>query len=246
MNTSDRPQEPQRSAGRHLALRGPTAAAAAVVLAALASACASHAPPPPAAAPATAHPAAAAAAKPDPSGPAPANSTAPAIVTAPAGPAPGTGVPRCDQRQLTAGTSAYQAQNRADTGQRGITITLTNTGSTSCSLHGYPGLGLEGTAHHVLPSHTHWGPTYFAHDPGPRLIVLSPGQTASANVALSPAGQHPLLAAYLQVTPPNDYRHATIMLSYGTGITSGNLHVTAMALHTTTYRGYPLTCGCEP
>jgi hypothetical protein len=213
---------------------------------ALTSACASHAPPSPAAAPATAHPATAAAAKPGPSGPAPASGTAQATTTAPASPAPGAGVPRCDQRQLTAGTSAYQTQNRAGTGQRGVTITLTNTGSTSCSLHGYPGLGLEGTAHHVLPSHTHWGPTYFAHDPGPRLIVLSPGQAASANVSLSPAGQHPLTATYLQVTPPNNYRHATIMLSYSTGNTSGNLHVTAMALDITTYRGYPVTCGCEP
>jgi hypothetical protein len=229
MNISDRPQEPQRSAGRRVVLRGPLAAAAAVLVAALASACASHAPPPAAAAPATAHPATAAAAKPGPSGP-----------------APGAGVPRCDQRQLTAGTSAYQTQNRAGTGQRGITITLTNTGSTSCSLHGYPGLGLEGTARQVLPSHTHWGPTYFARDPGPRLIVLSPGQAASANVSLSPAGQHPLTAIYLQVTPPNDYRHATIMLFYSTGNTSGDLHVTAMAPDTTTYRGYPLTCGCRP
>jgi hypothetical protein len=240
MNIPSRPQEPQHLTSRHMALRGPPAAAAAVLLAVLASACASHAAPPPA----TTHPATAAAAKPAPPGPVPASSTAPA--TAPAAPAPGAGIPRCDERQLTAAASAYQTQNHAVTGQRGVTITLTNTGRTSCSLHGYPGLGLEGAAHHVLPSHTHWGPTYFAHDPGPRLIVLSPGQAASANVSLSPAGPHPQPAVLLEVTPPNDYRHATIMLNYGTGSTSGNLHVTAMALHTTTYRGYPLTCGCEP
>jgi Protein of unknown function (DUF4232) len=104
-----------------------------------------------------AHPATAAAAPSIPSGPAPASGAAPADATAPAGPAPGTGVPRCNESQLTAGTSAYQTRRLSGTGQRGITITLTNTGSTSCSLYGYPGLGLEDTAHHVLPSHTRWG-----------------------------------------------------------------------------------------
>jgi hypothetical protein len=243
MHISDRLQELQHSARRHLALRGPAAVAAAVLLTALASACARHVPSPHAATPA--HPATAAAASAIPSGPAPASGAAPAHGTAPAGPAPGTGVPRCNGSQLTAGTSAYQTQSLSGTGQRGITITLTNTGSTSCSLYGYPGLGLEDAAHHVLPSHTRWGPTYFAHDPGPRLIVLSPGQGASASVALSAGGQHALPAAYLQVTPPNAYRHAVIMLVYGTGDTSGDLHVTAMALHTTTYRGYPWSCGCQ-
>jgi hypothetical protein len=138
--------------------------------------------------------------------------------------------------------SSYQVGG----GQSGIIITLTNTGTASCSMYGYPGLGLQDDAHHVLPSHTHWGPTYFAHDPGPAPIVLAPGQAASASVALSDGTQYTPWATYLEVTPPGDYRHALITLSYGTGGTSGDLHVTAMARHTTTYRGDHGGCGCDP
>jgi len=113
-------------------------------------------------------------------------------------------------------------------------------------MYGYPGLGLEDGAHHVLASRTHWGPTYFAHDPGPSLIVLAPGQAASASVALSAGTQDTPMATYLEITPPNDYVHALIVLSYGTGISSGDLHVTAMSLHTKIYRGSPGGCGCNP
>jgi len=151
-------------------------------------------------------------------------------------------VPRCQEHNLAAGVSRYNAGG----GQQGILITLTNAGPASCSMYGYPGLGLQDGAHHVLPSQTHWGATYFAHDPGPSLIVLAPGQAASASVALSDGTQHTPWATYLEVTPPGDYRHVLITLSYGTGGTSGDLHVTAMARHTTIYRGDPGGCGCNP
>jgi hypothetical protein len=157
-------------------------------------------------------------------------------------PAAASPVPRCREHNLAAGVSRYNVGG----GQWGILITLTNAGTASCSMYGYPGLGLQDSARHVLQSQTHWGATYFAHDPGPSLIVLAPGQAASASVALSEGTQHTPWATYLEVTPPGGYRHVLITLSYGTGSTSGDLHVTAMARHTTIYRGDPGGCGCNP
>jgi hypothetical protein len=127
----------------------------------------------------------------------------------------------------------------------GVVITLTNAGTASCSMYGYPGLGLQDYAHHVLPSRTHWGPTYFAHDPGPSLIVLAPGQSASSSVALSQGTPHSPWAGYLEVTPPGNYQYALIDTSYGIGATSGDLYATAMARQTVIYRGSPGGCGCS-
>jgi hypothetical protein len=235
MRTSDIDNQPPRAALLRPGLRG-LALAAAVCPVVLASACASRAPLR-AAGPASPQPPAAASA--NTAGPSSPPPTDGAPSTAPAAASP---VPRCTERNLAAGVSSYQVGG----GQSGIIITLTNTGTASCSMYGYPGLGLQDDAHHVLPSHTHWGPTYFAHDPGPAPIVLAPGQAASASVALSDGTQYTPWATYLEVTPPGDYRHALITLSYGTGGTSGDLHVTAMARHTTTYRGDHGGCGCDP
>ena len=127
----------------------------------------------------------------------------------------------------------------------GVVITLTNTGTASCSIYGYPGLGLQDGAHHVLPSQTHWGPTYFAHDPGPSLIVLAAGQSASSSVALSQGRQRSPWASYLEVTPPGNDQYALVELSYGLGDTSGDLYATAMARQTVIYRGGPGGCGCS-
>jgi Protein of unknown function (DUF4232) len=226
MKTSDMDRKPRRAAllhprPRHLAL------AAAVYPVVLASACASQAPP-----------RAAASAQPPAAAAAPAH-TAGTSSSPPAGGAPSP-VARCQEHNLAAGVSRYNVGG----GQRGILITLTNAGTASCSMYGYPGLGLQDSAHHVLPAQTHWGATYFAHDPGPSLIVLTPGQAASASVALSEDTQHTPWATYLEVTPPGGYRHLLITLSYGTGSTSGDLHVTAMARLTTIYQGDPGGCGC--
>jgi hypothetical protein len=168
---------------------------------------------------------------------------APSPVPAVPGPVPpaASTVPACQEPHLAASASRYNIGG----GTWGVVITLTNTGAASCSLDGYPGLGLQDGAHHVLPSQTHWGPTYFAHDPGPSLIVLAPGQSASSSVALSQGTQQTPWAQYLEVTPPGNYQYALIGLSYGTGGTSGELYATAMARQTVIYRGGPGGCGCS-
>jgi hypothetical protein len=209
---------------------------AAVCLAAVVSACSSAAPAPhrgaaqsqpPAAPPAPVTPAAAA-----PAG----------TASAPAEPAAPAAVPRCPEGTLATAVSSYQVGG----GQAGIILKLTNTGSVSCTLYGYPGLGLEDGSHHVMPSQTHWGPTYFAHDPGPSLIILSPGQSATSSIAFAGGWPHKGWADFLEVTPPDAYHHAVAPLSYGTGGSGGDIHATAMARHTTIYRGAPGGCGCNP
>ena len=150
-------------------------------------------------------------------------------------------VPRCLEANLATTVSGYQVGGS----EYGITLKLTNTGTTSCSLYGYPGLGLEDGSHHVMPSQVHWGETYFAHDPGPSLITLSPGQSATSSVAFAGGWPHKGWAWFLEVTPPNAYDHAVLPLSYGTGGGGGDIHATAMARQTTIYRGSLEGCGCD-
>jgi Protein of unknown function (DUF4232) len=144
-----------------------------------------------------------------------------------------TYVPRCYTGNLSAGLrgAEFGSDNRV-----GFILTLTNEGSRSCSLYGYPGLGLQDSSHHTLPSHTYWGSTYFDRDPGRHLIVLSPGETASASLAFtSGAKRGAVEASYLVVTPPNAYRHLVVgplSRSMAIPIYRGHLYVTAMARHT--------------
>jgi hypothetical protein len=132
---------------------------------------------------------------------------------------------------LTGNLSAGLHGSQALVANRGFILTLTNTGNSACSLDGYPGLGIEDATHHVLPSSTHWGSTYFDSDPGPSLIVLSPGETASADFAFATGSGSQ--ATYLEVTPPNAFQHLTVHIPGGpVQVASGRLFATAMARHT--------------
>jgi hypothetical protein len=140
-------------------------------------------------------------------------------------------VPRCVTQHLSAGLHGSQV----GLGNRGLILTLTDTGNSACSLYGYPGLGLQNAAHHVVTSQTHWGSTYFDRDPGRHLIVLSPGETASADFAFGAGtgGSADSVATYLEVTPPNAFKYLTVRLPGApVRIYGGQLFVTAMARHT--------------
>ena len=140
-------------------------------------------------------------------------------------------IPRCLTQHMSAGLHGFQAL----VGNRGFILTLTNTANSSCALYGYPGLGLLDAAHHVLPSTTHWGSTYFAPDPGRHLIVLSPGETASADFAFFSGNgtRTDSVATYLEVTPPNASTHLTVRLPGAPlRIDHGHLSATALARHT--------------
>jgi hypothetical protein len=139
-------------------------------------------------------------------------------------------VPRCRTGHLAAGLNGAEISGR----HVGFILTLTNTGPRSCSLFGYPGLGLQDSAHRALPSRAHWGSTFFDRNPGKALLVLSPGETASASFAFRAARSGGVQATYLVVTPPNAHAHRVLRFSRAmtVPIAGGNLHATAMARHT--------------
>jgi hypothetical protein len=231
--------KPGRAGPRHPALRGFGALAVAICSVALVSACASPAPSARVAVATSPPPPAATAVTPDTTGPpntAPpggaSSSPAPAGRTGTAGPGPA--VPRC--KNLDVGLTGGQPPHKDRSGhyQYPIRLTVTNLGKASCSVYGYPGLGLLDASHHALPpSHTHWGSTYFARDPGPSLIVLAYLQSADANISL---GWRPTpWATYLEITPPNEYHHDLISIGDWLetagiqGGLGGDLTATAMA-----------------
>jgi hypothetical protein len=158
-----------------------------------------------------------------------------ALVTAgPVASAAGSGsyVPhRCYVGELAAGFHGSQA----GLGNRGFLVTLTDVSGASCRLDGYPGLELRDAAGRPLLTRTRRGPTYFGPDPGRKLIVLSPGESVSADIAFGVAGQpsNSVLATYLQVTPPGSHRYFVLRIPYGAALVyRGRLDVTALARHT--------------
>lgn len=138
---------------------------------------------------------------------------------------------RCYVSDLAAGFHGSQA----GLGNRGFLLTLTDVSGASCRLDGYPGLELRDAAGRPLVTRTRPGPTYFGPDPGRKLIVLSPGESVSADIAFGVAGQpsNSVLATYLDVTPPGSHRHFVLRIPYGAALVyRGRLDVTALARHT--------------
>jgi hypothetical protein len=139
--------------------------------------------------------------------------------------------PRCTAKEMSTGLHGSQT----GLSNRGFILTLTNTSNSSCSVDGYAGLKLKNAAHHLVHSSTHRGDTYFATDPGPHLIVLSPGETASADFAFGSGtgGSTDSVATYLPVAPPGTSRYLTVRIPGApVRINLGKLFVTAMARHT--------------
>ena len=139
--------------------------------------------------------------------------------------------PRCYTNDLSAGFHGYQREM----GTRGFIVTLTNVSNHSCTLYGYPGLGLLNAKRQPLPTKTLWGMSYFDRNQVKSLIVLSPGETASADISFGVYGTpaNSVLASYLEVTPPNCYNHFTIKIPSGPALVYlHQLQVTPMARHT--------------
>lgn len=109
----------------------------------------------------------------------------------------------------------------------GGTLEFKNTGARECALRGYPGLGLENAQHEELSSHAVRGSTWYADDPGNKVVRIEPGGTAQAVVAWTHSGSAARQAAYLRVTPPAATSYRTIEL--GDLVDNGELHVTAVA-----------------
>jgi hypothetical protein len=139
--------------------------------------------------------------------------------------------PRAHIWDLSAGFHGY----RMEMGTRGFIVTLTNVSNHSVSLYGYPGLQLLNAKKQPLPTRTLWGKSYFDRNQAKKLVVLSPGETASADISFGVYGtpSNSVLASYLAVTPPNCYSHFTLKIPYGSALVYlHQVSVTPMAYHT--------------
>jgi hypothetical protein len=139
--------------------------------------------------------------------------------------------PRCYLGDLSAGLHGYQIEM----GTRGFLLTLTNISNHSCTLYGYPGLQLLDAQKRPLPTKTQWGMSYFDRNQVKSLIVLSPGETASADISYGVYGTaaNSVLAYCLEVTPPNRYGHFILKIPHGPALVYlHQVQVTPMARHT--------------
>ncbi|MFF4310016.1 DUF4232 domain-containing protein [Streptomyces sp. 900105755] len=115
---------------------------------------------------------------------------------------------------------------------QGVVIRLRNLSGKTCALRGYPGLGLENSKHKAITTHTHWGNTWYAKDPGKKTLVLKDGQSAEAVVAWTHANtgtSGAVHASYLEITPPASTQHKT--LAFPQWVDHADLSVTALARH---------------
>jgi uncharacterized protein DUF4232 len=114
---------------------------------------------------------------------------------------------RCQPGQL----SATLVPLGAATGHVGAQIVLRNVSATPCHLVGFPGLQMLSANGAPLPTITHWGGSFLFPALGPRLVGLTPAQTASFDLAYTdiptdnlPYQQACPAAATLVITPPDD------------------------------------------
>ncbi|MEU6196826.1 DUF4232 domain-containing protein [Streptomyces sp. NPDC047061] len=137
--------------------------------------------------------------------------------------------PTCSAAALKAG---FGRQLAGGMNHQGVVITLRNLSGKTCALRGYPGLGLENSAHKAITTHTHWGNTWYAKDPGKKTLVLKDGQSAEAVVAWTHANtgtSGAVHASYLEITPPASTKHKT--LGFPQWVDHADLSVTALARH---------------
>jgi hypothetical protein len=129
------------------------------------------------------------------------------------GPATSTASPGSSGSSLSAATSScatthLHATNAGGNGAAGsvyVTIDLTNTGSTSCELYGYPGVSLLDSSSARIGAAAARKSELHA----PTLVTLAPGAEGNFVVQIAQAANYPSStcdpkqAAYLNVFPPN-------------------------------------------
>jgi hypothetical protein len=146
-----------------------------------------------------------------------ASSTSSGATTGPAGQtATGTsaGLGRCHTSELT----GHLVSGGAGAGQRYATLTLTNTGGRSCTIHGYGGLGLVDASGHSVPTTQMRSAT-----PAPTTVLLAAG--ASVHSLLhwgavpgqgdSQTGDCQPPAATLRVIPPDETDYLSVAWDMG-------------------------------
>jgi Protein of unknown function (DUF4232) len=106
----------------------------------------------------------------------------------------------------TADVTVSAKDGEAGMGHRSTIYVLTNATQTPCSIDGYPGMAFLDASGNVLRG------TVARGDPGPASVLLQPGDTASYRLDWSEAnGATCVTSAKVQVTPPDDTNHATLL-----------------------------------
>lgn len=115
-------------------------------------------------------------------------------------------------------------------GQRYATLVVTNTSGSTCTLYGYSGLSLVGGDGRALPTSVQRSA-----NPGPSLIVLDPGRSASENLhwtAVNGPGEpdngpcEPS-PAHLAVIPPDQYSAFSVSWDFGPACQNGRIEASA-------------------
>ncbi|WP_433859588.1 DUF4232 domain-containing protein [Streptomyces kronopolitis] len=121
-------------------------------------------------------------------------------------------------------TTTTAGSGQAGMNHEGTYLRVTNTGTGTCAISGYPGLALEAAGHSAIKTTVHRGDTYFAKDPGAHRVTLKPGKSAYADLVWSHAGPS-VKAKYLQVSPTGGNAHG--ILPFAKDVDGGSLSVTA-------------------
>ncbi|PRW63699.1 DUF4232 domain-containing protein [Actinopolyspora mortivallis] len=131
---------------------------------------------------------------------------------------------RCDGSVLR----GSMEQGRPGAGQRYATLTLRNTGDTTCTLRGYPELELLDSSGEALPTEVSRN-----QDPPPTTVRLAPQRTTSARLhwGVVPTGSGPEdcepVPTSVRVTPPETGKSFRLPWNYGRVCGSGHIDLTA-------------------
>jgi Protein of unknown function (DUF4232) len=138
--------------------------------------------------------------------------------------------PSSSQPAQAAGSATCQATSLsyalgAATGtsaQRTQIVNLTNKGTSACTLDGFPGVNLTGTAN-GKPGFT-W--SLVRQSASYSTVTLQPGQSAHFGLVYLPgtSASTDIAVTSLVVTPPNDYTHAEVTWKQSVVLQDGATH----------------------
>jgi hypothetical protein len=147
---------------------------------------------------------------------APTASAAPGAPATPAAIPTPTAVPPVLQRCHTGGVLIGFAGSQGAAGTIVDTFRVANTGTGPCTLYGFVGMLMLGSAGQALPTRVVRNGGFFETQAGPGQFLLQPATAASFQAAWSdvphtddPQGVCPQ-AAQLEITPPDEFDHVII------------------------------------
>ncbi|WP_017973168.1 DUF4232 domain-containing protein [Actinopolyspora halophila] len=141
----------------------------------------------------------------------------------------GTGRPPPVDRCHTGTLDGDLKRGSPGAGQRYAELTLRNTGDSTCTLYGYPGLELLDESGSPLPTDVSR-----TADPGPSTLRLAPDETSSAQLhwGVVPSGTDPASSSCepvpggVRITPPDETDSFRLDWNHGR-VCGGNIDVTA-------------------